>query len=132
MSSSSLYSSLHFRQWRSAPWSELKFLHYHTSFGKIGPPMYWNFFYSHLQVNYLSHFLLILHLLPVMRESGADCRIVSVSSMGHVRGKFDLSNIQAQKKYENDLFYSDSKLFQVRKIFFMIFLADLSTERTVR
>ncbi len=67
-----------------------------------------------LQVNYLSHFLLILHLLPVLRDSGSDTRIVSVSSAGHRQGKLDLSNIQAQKSYNPMSAYGNSKLFQVR------------------
>ena len=52
-----------------------------------------------------------------MRQSGDDCRIVSVSSMGHSRGSFDLTNIQGQKKFDGSLFYGHSKLFQVRYIF---------------
>ena len=69
--------------------------------------------FSALQVNYLGHFLLILHLLPVLRETGVDCRIISVSSIAHERGKFDLDNIQAQRSYNRFIFYGNSKLFQV-------------------
>ena len=69
-----------------------------------------------LQVNYLGHFLLILHLLPVLRNSGKDCRIILVSSSGHMGGELNMGNIQAQKCYDGFRFYLNSKLFQVNKI----------------
>ena len=65
-------------------------------------------------MNYLSHFLLILLLLPVLRETGGDCRILNVSSSAHKAGTFDLDNIQAQKSYDRMKFYGNSKLFQVK------------------
>ena len=55
-----------------------------------------------------------LHLLPVMRESGEDCRIINVSSMGHTRGDVDPSDFQAEKKFDSGQMYYNSKLFQVR------------------
>ena len=59
-----------------------------------------------------------LHLLPVMRESGEDCRIINVSSMGHAYGVFDPSDIQSEKKFDPRQMYSNSKLFQVRYLRF--------------
>lgn len=36
------------------------------------------------RVNYLGHFLLVSKLLPIMLDSGDDCRIIMVSSSAHV------------------------------------------------
>ena len=59
-----------------------------------------------------------LHLLPVMRESGEDCRIINVSSMGHSSGVLDPSDIQLEKQYGPRQMYCNSKLFQARYLFF--------------
>ena len=63
-----------------------------------------------------------LHLLPVMRESGEDCRIINVSSLGHRVGVLDPSDIQVEKQYGPRQMYSNSKLFQVRYLLFFPFL----------
>ncbi|KAJ8315148.1 hypothetical protein KUTeg_007298 [Tegillarca granosa] len=55
-------------------------------------------------VNYLSHFLITLHLLPVMLTSGPDCRIVFVSSDGYVMADFDKDEIERKSKYVRKLF----------------------------
>lgn len=36
------------------------------------------------RVNYFGHFLLVAKLLPIMLDSGDDCRIIMVSSSAHV------------------------------------------------
>ena len=68
-----------------------------------------------LQVNYLSHLLLVLKLLPVMKESvTADARVIFVSSKMEARGEFTLDNIQGQLSYDRSKFYANSKLYMVR------------------
>lgn len=74
------------------------------------------------QTNYLSHFLIIAHVLPIMMKSGEDCRIVSVSSSGHTYScDFDLENIQGKKytpeTFDRFLYYRRSKLYQVMHMF---------------
>ena len=68
-------------------------------------------------MNYLSHLLLVLKLLPVMKQSvnPADARVIFVSSrMERWRGEFNLANIQGQLSYDRTKFYSMSKLYMVR------------------
>jgi len=74
-------------------------------------------FESHFQVNYLSHFLLTLRMLPIMRESGDDCRIIMVASQNHKDGSLDISNIQAQRNYDRSKFYANSKLFMIMMMY---------------
>ncbi|XP_033740272.1 WW domain-containing oxidoreductase-like isoform X1 [Pecten maximus] len=75
------------------------------------------------QVNYLSQFLLVSHLLPVMKTSGPDCRIVLVSSMAHEYTHFDPGDIEGKKysepKYDTSELYGRSKLYQVMQMFRM-------------
>ena len=75
-------------------------------------------------MNYLSHLLLVLKLLPVMKQSvnPADARVIFVSSrMERWRGEFNLANIQGQLSYDRTKFYSMSKLYMVRIIPFSKF-----------
>ena len=55
-------------------------------------------FESHFQVNYLSHFLLINLLLPIMTktaaESGRFGRIVNVSSSAQYDGKVEFGDLE--------------------------------------
>ena len=67
----------------------------------------------HFQVNYLSHLLLTLNLLSVMKSSGPDARIVNISSFAHKFGKFDPSNMDGSQGYSRMNFYGNSKLYQV-------------------
>lgn len=68
-----------------------------------------------LQVNYLSHFLVIAHLLPIMRVSGADCRIILVASNAYEVSSFNVEKIQAKTgEYGAFRYYAKSKLYQVR------------------
>lgn len=67
----------------------------------------------HFQINYLSHCLLTLNLLSVIKSSGPDARIVNVSSYGYKFGKFDPANMDGSRGYSRLGFYGSSKLFQV-------------------
>ena len=69
-----------------------------------------------LQVNYLGHFLLTAKLLPVMKRSSSDCRILNMSSSVHSMGKFDMNTINYDgppDKYGHVDYYGRSKLYQV-------------------
>ncbi|XP_021355310.1 retinol dehydrogenase 14-like [Mizuhopecten yessoensis] len=75
------------------------------------------------QVNYLSHFLLTAHLLPIMKTSGPDCRVILVSSVAHRMVSFQLDEIQGKQFTENTFdgmkFYNRSKLYQIMQMFSM-------------
>ncbi|XP_060082480.1 retinol dehydrogenase 12-like [Ylistrum balloti] len=75
------------------------------------------------QVNYLSQYLLAAHLLPIMKTSGEDCRIVLVSSEAHRLSEFNLDRIQGKQFNEQSfgrmLFYGNSKLFQIMQMYSM-------------
>ena len=65
-------------------------------------------------MNYLSQFLIAAKLIPVMKTSGEDCRIVLISSVAHESGDFNLDTIQATKTtFDEWKYYCNSKLFQV-------------------
>ncbi|XP_041354315.1 WW domain-containing oxidoreductase-like [Gigantopelta aegis] len=70
----------------------------------------------HFQVNYLGHFLLVAHLLPIMKQSGDDCRIVFVSSSAHEYGNFNLEKAQAkiETDYSRMKYYGNSKMYQIQ------------------
>ncbi|XP_069106508.1 retinol dehydrogenase 14-like [Argopecten irradians] len=75
------------------------------------------------QVNYLSHFLLTAHLLPIMTTSGPDCRVILVSGAQHQFGHFRLEEIQG-KQFKEETFdglhyYRRSKLYQIMQMFSM-------------
>jgi NAD(P)-dependent dehydrogenase (short-subunit alcohol dehydrogenase family) len=63
-----------------------------------------------LAVNHLSHFLLTIRLLPLVRRS-APARIVNVSSMGQAAIDFD--DPMLERRYDAFLAYAQSKLAQV-------------------
>ena len=70
------------------------------------------------QVNHLSHMLLTLELLPIIRDtarSTGDGRIVFLSSLAHVWGIFEPENLDGQQSYSGMKFYNNSKLFNVLK-----------------
>ncbi|KAL3883244.1 hypothetical protein ACJMK2_029527 [Sinanodonta woodiana] len=72
-----------------------------------------------LQVNYLSHFIITAHLLPIMRKSGEDCRIVLVSSDAHRSCNFDLTKINYSgdpEKFGRWDYYGRSKLYQIMQM----------------
>ncbi|KAH3753051.1 WW domain-containing oxidoreductase-like [Dreissena polymorpha] len=69
-----------------------------------------------LQVNYLSHFVMIAKLLGVMQQSGPDCRILLMSSIMHKRGTFDLKTINYSgppNDFSSMNYYGRSKLYQI-------------------
>lgn len=73
-----------------------------------------------LQVNYLSHFLIVAKLLPVMEKSGPDCRILLMSSDAHRACQFDLDTMN----YEGSAstfgrldYYGRSKLYQIMQMY---------------
>ncbi len=64
------------------------------------------------EVNYLSHFLLTMLLLDVLKAS-APSRIVNVTSSAHYRGKMDFDDLQEEKNFGAMKSYCQSKLAQV-------------------
>jgi len=74
-------------------------------------------FESHFQVNYLGHFLLTVYLLPTLRRSGDDVRIINITDEAHSNGKIDLENMQGNKSYDRTGFYANSKLYQILSTF---------------
>lgn len=64
------------------------------------------------QVNYLSHFLLTHLLLDPLKKS-AQGRIVNLSSSVHAVGKFDVHNLQSEKRFSVLGTYSASKLLML-------------------
>ncbi|XP_060079868.1 dehydrogenase/reductase SDR family member on chromosome X-like [Ylistrum balloti] len=75
------------------------------------------------QVNYLSHFLMTVSLLPVMKSSGSDCRIVLLSSLWYKSGRFELNKINAEDEtmatYDSDHYYQKSKLYMIMMMYKM-------------
>lgn len=59
--------------------------------------------------NYLGHFALTQHLLPMLRKAGG-ARIVSLSSVAARSGVIDLDDLNAEKSYKPMPVYSQSKL----------------------
>ncbi|CAG2182997.1 unnamed protein product, partial [Oppiella nova] len=62
--------------------------------------------------NHLGHFLLTLHLIPLMSKvPGA--RIITVASTAHKFGTIDMANINLKGEYHQNIAYSQSKLANV-------------------
>jgi NAD(P)-dependent dehydrogenase (short-subunit alcohol dehydrogenase family) len=61
-------------------------------------------------VNYLSHFLLSLELLPLLRAS-APARIVNVASVG--QAPIDFDDVMLERSYDGFRAYAQSKLAQI-------------------
>ncbi|XP_050403353.1 WW domain-containing oxidoreductase isoform X2 [Patella vulgata] len=72
-----------------------------------------------LQANYLSHLLIILHFLPILQQSGDDCRIVQTSSMAYKFGKLDINNINYEQSFGTFPAYSNSKLYQIISMYWL-------------
>jgi NAD(P)-dependent dehydrogenase (short-subunit alcohol dehydrogenase family) len=62
-----------------------------------------------LAVNYISHFLLTTLLLPLLRKS-ADPRVVTVSSIAHMRGSIHFEDMNSEIQFDAYRAYADSKL----------------------
>ncbi|KFL29857.1 short-chain dehydrogenase [Devosia riboflavina] len=59
--------------------------------------------------NYLGHFALTAHLLPLLRR-GKEARVVTLSSIAARPGKIDFDDLQSRKTYKPMQAYSQSKL----------------------
>jgi NAD(P)-dependent dehydrogenase (short-subunit alcohol dehydrogenase family) len=59
--------------------------------------------------NYLGHYALTAHLLPLLRR-GNQPRIVNLSSLAHRSGRIDFDDLQGAKSYNPFKAYSQSKL----------------------
>lgn len=59
--------------------------------------------------NYLGHFALTAHLLPLLRR-GRNARVVSLSSVAARRGRIDFDDLQAERGYKAMPVYAQSKL----------------------
>jgi NAD(P)-dependent dehydrogenase (short-subunit alcohol dehydrogenase family) len=60
-------------------------------------------------INYLSHYLLTLKLIPLL-EKANDPKIINVSSLAATFGKINFKDIESTKKYSSTGCYSQSKL----------------------
>lgn len=60
-------------------------------------------------VNYLGHFALTAHLLPLLRQAVSP-RVVTLSSIAARQGWIDFENLQAERRYRPMAAYSQSKL----------------------
>lgn len=75
-----------------------------------------------LQVNYLSHFIIIAKFLSIMKQSGPDCRILLMSSKAHEVGNFDVDTMNytgTAEKFPSLDYYGRSKLYQIMQTFAM-------------
>lgn len=62
-----------------------------------------------LGTNYLGHFALTAHLLPLLRQ-GQDARVVTLSSVAAREGAIDFDDLQAARSYQPMRSYGQSKL----------------------
>lgn len=62
-----------------------------------------------LATNYLGHFALTAHLLPLLRKSDS-ARVVTLSSIAAARGTLDFDDLQSERSYDPYTSYSQSKL----------------------
>ncbi len=64
------------------------------------------------QVNHLSHFLLTILLLDLIKNS-TKARIINVSSVAHMHAELDFDNLQGEKHYDAYNAYAVSKLANI-------------------
>jgi NAD(P)-dependent dehydrogenase (short-subunit alcohol dehydrogenase family) len=62
-----------------------------------------------LAVNYISHFLLTSMLLPLLKKA-PDPRVISVSSVAHMRGRIEFDNLNGERLFDAYHAYANSKL----------------------
>lgn len=62
-----------------------------------------------LGTNYLGHFLLTAHLLPLLRK-GVAARVITLSSIAARNGAINFDDLQAERRYKPMPVYSQSKL----------------------
>ncbi|WP_276249461.1 oxidoreductase [Haloarcula rara] len=67
-------------------------------------------FEMQLGVNHLGHFALTGHLLPDLRASEGESRVVTQSSQAHTAGEMDFSDLQSEREYGKWSAYGRSKL----------------------
>jgi NAD(P)-dependent dehydrogenase (short-subunit alcohol dehydrogenase family) len=60
-------------------------------------------------INYLGHYALTAHLLPLLRRSNAP-RVVNLSSLAHRSGAIDFDDLQGERSYKPWKAYCQSKL----------------------
>ena len=66
-------------------------------------------FEMQLGTNYLGHYALTAHLLPMLRR-GKSPRVVNLSSLAHRSGRIDFDDLQSRQSYVPWRAYSQSKL----------------------
>lgn len=66
-------------------------------------------FESQLGVNYLGHFALTAHLMPLLLE-GRQPRVVTLSSVAAQQGAIDFDDLNARRRYRPMAVYAQSKL----------------------
>lgn len=66
-------------------------------------------FERQLGVNFLGHFALTAHLLPLLRQAEKP-RAVQLSSLAHRRGRIMFDDLQSERKYSAWAAYSQSKI----------------------
>ncbi|WP_262179778.1 oxidoreductase [Haloarcula laminariae] len=67
-------------------------------------------FEMQLGVNHLGHFALTGRLLPLLRASEGESRVVTQSSQAHTSGEMDFSDLQSERNYGKWSAYGRSKL----------------------
>lgn len=66
-------------------------------------------FERQIGVNFLGHFALTAHVLPLLRKAPAP-RAVQLSSLAHLRGRIAFDDLQSERKYSAWPAYSQTKL----------------------
>ncbi|XP_072044920.1 uncharacterized protein [Amphiura filiformis] len=77
-------------------------------------------FEIHFQVNYLGHYLMILHLLPLIKQSGPNSRIVFTTSGAFsfkTSTAFNIDDMQGKISSNSWKMQGNSKLFQVMSMY---------------
>jgi NAD(P)-dependent dehydrogenase (short-subunit alcohol dehydrogenase family) len=66
-------------------------------------------FELHFGTNYLGHFALTAHLMPLLRK-GHDPRVVNVGALAANRSAINFVDLQSERRYEPMAAYGQSKL----------------------